>query len=103
DAEVIDYRSTSESQSEGRPDKMADPSSDALLGAILAEDPKARVACETLVKTGLIVLAGEISTSARNVDYERIARETALAIGYDSADVGFDGATCGVLNCLGRQ
>ena len=94
---------TSESVSEGHPDKMADQISDAILDAILAEDPKARVACETLVKTGLIVLAGEISTSARNVDYERIARETALAIGYDSADVGFDGATCGVLNCLGRQ
>jgi S-adenosylmethionine synthetase len=100
---VNDYLFTSESVSEGHPDKMADQISDAILDAILAKDPKARVACETLVKTGLVVLAGEITTSGKDVDFEQIARDTVLKIGYGSADVGFDGATCGVLNCLGKQ
>jgi len=100
---VNDYLFTSESVSEGHPDKVADQISDAILDAILSKDPRARVACETLVKTGLIVLAGEISTTATEIDYEQIARDTTIQIGYDSAEVGFDGATCGVLNCLGRQ
>src|SRR5690606_19006358 len=65
--------------------------------------PKARVACETLVKTGLVVLAGEINTSAKDIPYEQIVREAICRIGYDSPDVGFDGRTCGVLNCLGAQ
>jgi S-adenosylmethionine synthetase len=100
---VNDYLFTSESVSEGHPDKVADQVSDAVLDAILAKDPKARVACETLVKTGLVVLAGEITTSAKEIDYETIVRETIAGIGYDSADAYFDGRTCGVLNCLGAQ
>ena len=98
-----DYLFTSESVSEGHPDKMADQISDAILDAILAKDPKARVACETLVKTGLIVLAGEITTSARDIDYEQIVRDTALKIGYNSAAVGFDGATRGAHHGQGSQ
>jgi len=100
---VNDYLFTSESVSEGHPDKVADQISDAILDAILAQDPKARVACETLVKTGLVVLAGEINTSAKDIPYEQIVREAICRIGYDSPDVGFDGRTCGVLNCLGAQ
>ena len=98
-----DYLFTSESVSEGHPDKVADQIPDAILDAILAQDPKARVACETLVKTGLVVLAGEINTSAKDIPYEQIVREAICRIGYDSPDVGFDGRTCGVLNCLGAQ
>ncbi|MGD2031481.1 MAG: S-adenosylmethionine synthetase N-terminal domain-containing protein, partial [Gammaproteobacteria bacterium] len=93
---------TSESVSEGHPDKIADQISDAVLDAILSEDPDARVACETLVKTGMVVVAGEISTSAW-VDLEELTRSTILDIGYDSSDVGFDGATCAVLNAIGKQ
>ena len=93
---------TSESVSEGHPDKMADQISDAVLDAILAEDSEARVACETMVKTGMVVLAGEITTSAW-VDLEEICREVILDIGYDSSDVGFDGASCAVLNAIGKQ
>ncbi len=93
---------TSESVSEGHPDKMADQISDALLDAIIAQDSHARVACETLVKTGMVVLAGEITTSAR-VDYERLVRETVNGIGYNHSDIGFDGHTCAVLNALGEQ
>lgn len=93
---------TSESVSEGHPDKMADQISDALLDAILSEDLHARVACETLVKTGAVVLAGEISTSA-NVDIEHIVRNTVNAIGYNHSDLGFDGETCAVINMIGKQ
>jgi len=93
---------TSESVSEGHPDKMADQISDALLDAILAQDTSARVAAETLVKTGMVVLAGEITTSA-DIDYERVVREVVNDIGYNSSDIGFDGSTCAVLNALGKQ
>ena len=95
---------TSESVSEGHPDKVCDQISDAILDALLcAMDPNARVACETLVKTGMVVLAGEITTSAE-IDYEQGARARPfLDIGYDSSEVGFDGASCAVLNALGKQ
>lgn len=93
---------TSESVSEGHPDKMADQISDAILDAFLKEDPHARVACETLVKTGAVVLAGEISSTA-NVDIERIVRDTVKGIGYQHSDLGFDGETCAVINMLGKQ
>jgi S-adenosylmethionine synthetase len=97
-----DYLFTSESVSEGHPDKLADQVSDAILDAILAEDTGARVACETLVKTGMVVVAGEITTNAR-IDYEKTIREAVCGIGYTSSDVGFDGATCAVINALGEQ
>ena len=97
-----DYIFTSESVSEGHPDKMADQISDAVLDAILKQDTSARVACETLVKTGLVVVAGEISTTAW-VDLEKLVRETVTDIGYNSSDVGFDGETCAVLNGIGKQ
>jgi len=97
-----DYIFTSESVSEGHPDKMADQISDAVLDAILEQDKGARVACETMVKTGLVVIAGEITTSAW-VDLEKLVRETVMGIGYTSSDVGFDGDTCAVLNGIGKQ
>lgn len=93
---------TSESVSEGHPDKLADQISDAILDAILAEDLHARVACETLVKTGAVVLAGEITTTA-NVDFEKIVRDTVTKVGYNHTDLGFDGATCAVINMIGKQ
>ncbi|MGD2075692.1 MAG: methionine adenosyltransferase [Gammaproteobacteria bacterium] len=93
---------TSESVSEGHPDKMADQISDAVVDAIIQQDPHARVACETLVKTGMVVLAGEITTTA-HVEYERLVRKIVCDIGYTSSEVGFDGATCAVLNALGEQ
>ena len=93
---------TSESVSEGHPDKMADQISDALLDAILIQDKDARVACETLVKTGAVVLAGEISTHA-NIDVEAIVRDTVNKIGYNHSDLGFDGSTCAVINMIGKQ
>lgn len=96
------YLFTSESVSEGHPDKISDQISDAILDAILAQDKSARVACETLVKTGMVVVAGEVTTSA-NIDVEAIARKTVLDIGYNSSVMGFDGATCAVLNALGKQ
>ena len=96
------YLFTSESVSEGHPDKMADQVSDAVVDAILAKDPHARVACETLTKTGMVLLAGEITTSAV-IDYEKVVRDTVCEIGYDNAEVGFDGHTCAVLNALGQQ
>ncbi len=93
---------TSESVSEGHPDKIADQISDAILDAILAQDPRARVACETLVKTGMVLVAGEITTSAV-VDYEHTAREVIKEIGYNSSDMGFDWESCAVLNAIGKQ
>lgn len=93
---------TSESVSEGHPDKVADQISDAVLDAIIARDPLARVAVETLVKTGMAVVAGEVTTSCY-VDLEDIVRDVITGIGYDSSDVGFDGATCAVLNGIGKQ
>ena len=93
---------TSESVSEGHPDKVADQISDAVLDAILAVDPRGRVACETLVKTGVVIVAGEVTTSAW-VDVEALVRKTVLDIGYNTSDMGFDGASCGVLNIIGKQ
>ena len=96
------YLMTSESVSEGHPDKMADQISDAILDAILNEDKGCRVAVETLVKTGLVVLAGEITTSAE-VDYESIARDTIKQIGYDKEELGFDHKSCKVLSAISKQ
>jgi S-adenosylmethionine synthetase len=93
---------TSESVSEGHPDKMADQISDAVLDAILKDDPNARVAVETLVKTGMAIVAGEVRTSTY-VDLEDLIRQVILDIGYNSSDVGFDGASCAVLNAIGKQ
>jgi S-adenosylmethionine synthetase len=93
---------TSESVSEGHPDKVADQISDAVLDAIIARDPHARVAVETMVKTGMAIVAGEVSTSCY-VDLEDIVRNVITGIGYNSSDVGFDGATCAVLNGIGKQ
>ena len=93
---------TSESVSEGHPDKMADQISDSILDAILAQDPSGRVACETMIKTGIVIVAGEITTSA-TIDTEALVRERVNAIGYDNTAYGFDGHTCGVLNALGKQ
>jgi S-adenosylmethionine synthetase len=97
-----DFIFTSESVSEGHPDKVADQISDAILDAILAQDPKARVACETLVKTGMVILAGEITTNAW-VDTEALVRKVVCEIGYDNGEVGFDGNSCAVLNAIGKQ
>jgi S-adenosylmethionine synthetase len=97
-----DFLFTSESVSEGHPDKVADQISDAILDAILDEDKDARVACETLVKTGVAIVAGEVTTNAW-VDIEALVRKTVLDIGYNSSDMGFDGASCGVLNVIGKQ
>ena len=96
------YLFTSESVSEGHPDKVSDQISDAILDAILAIDPKARVAAETLCNTGLVVLAGEITTHA-NVDYIGVARETIKRIGYDNADYGIDYKSCAVMVCYDKQ
>lgn len=93
---------TSESVSEGHPDKVADQISDAILDAYLAQDPKSRVACETLVKTGMVVIAGEVKSNA-NVDLESVVRKTVCDIGYNSTEVGFDGHYCAFLNALGKQ
>ena len=97
-----DFIFTSESVSEGHPDKMADQVSDAILDAILTEDPHARVACETLFKTGMAVIAGEITTSAKP-EYETIIRNTIKDIGYTSSEMGFDAETCAVLSAIGLQ
>jgi S-adenosylmethionine synthetase len=96
------YTFTSESVTEGHPDKMADQVSDAVLDAILAEDPNARVACETMLTTGLCVIAGEITTDAY-IEIPKIARETINEIGYDNALYGFDGNTCGVIVSIDEQ
>ena len=93
---------TSESVTEGHPDKMADQISDAVLDAILAEDPMARVACETLITTGLVVVAGEITTTAY-VEFPKIVRETVNGIGFDNGSTGFDGNTCGVITTIDPQ
>ena len=93
---------TSESVSEGHPDKMADQISDAILDTIIKDDPGARVAVETMVKTGMAIIAGEVTTSTY-VDLEDVVRKVILDIGYDSSDVGFDGATCAVINAIGKQ
>jgi len=96
------YLFTSESVTEGHPDKIADQVSDAVLDAMLEQDPRSRVACETLVTTGLVVIAGEVTTNAR-VDFQDIARKTIQKIGYDSSDKGFDYKTCAVMVTLDRQ
>ena len=96
------YLFTSESVSEGHPDKVADQISDAILDAIIQRDKHARVACETLVKTGVAVIAGEVTTNAW-VDLEELVRKVIVDIGYNSSYVGFDGATCGILNVIGKQ
>ena len=93
---------TSESVSEGHPDKIADQISDAVLDAILEQDPKARVACETYVKTGMVMVGGEVTTSAW-VDIEELTRQTVREIGYTGSDMGFDANTCAVLNTIGKQ
>jgi S-adenosylmethionine synthetase len=97
-----DYMFTSESVTEGHPDKIADQISDAVLDAMLAQDPKSRVACETMITTGLVVVAGEITTGA-NVDINETVRKTIKKIGYDHSDKGFDCNTCGVTIAVGKQ
>ena len=99
---VDEYLFTSESVAEGHPDKMADQISDAILDACLLKDPWAKVACECLVKTGAVIVAGEISTDAC-IDLEQIVRATVKSVGYDHSSKGFDGATCAVISMLGRQ
>ena len=93
---------TSESVSEGHPDKMADQISDAVLDAIIKDDPHSRVAVETMVKTGMTIIAGEVRTNTY-VDLEEVVRDVITGIGYDSSEVGFDGNTCAVLNAIGKQ
>ena len=100
--EMTDYIFTSESVSEGHPDKVADQISDAILDAILAQDPRSRVACETMVTTGMAVIAGEITTSAV-IDYPKVVRETVREIGYNDSTMGFDWETCAVLTSIDKQ
>ena len=97
-----EYLFTSESVSEGHPDKVADQISDSILDAILAEDPPARVACETLVSTGLVVISGEITTKA-HINYREIAQEAVRRIGYDNSEIGFDYKSCAILTAINRQ
>ena len=99
---MSNYLFTSESVSEGHPDKVADQISDAVLDAIIKEDPAAHVACETFIKTGVAIVGGEITTSAW-VDLEDIIRKMIVKIGYESSEFGFDGHTCGVINIIGKQ
>src|ERR1700757_130852 len=93
---------TSESVTEGHPDKIADQISDGVLDAVLRDDPQARVACETLVNTGLVVVSGEITTDTY-VDIQEIARDTVRRIGYTNAEYGFDCHTCAVINAIDKQ
>ncbi len=97
-----DFLFTSESVSEGHPDKMCDQLSDAVLDALIEQDPESRVACETLAKTGMVVVAGEI-TSRAQIDYQKVVRETVREIGYTSSDMGFDAETCAVLLAVAEQ
>src|SRR5690349_21840445 len=97
-----EYLFTSESVTEGHPDKIADQISDSVLDAILAEDPTGRVACETLLTTGLVVVAGEITTNAY-IDIPKLVRKTVCDIGYDRESFGFDGNTCGVIISIDEQ
>jgi S-adenosylmethionine synthetase len=97
-----DFLFTSESVSEGHPDKMCDQISDAILDALLAKDPDSRVACETLAKTGMVVVAGEITTRA-TINYADVVREVVQDIGYTSSELGFDATTCSVLSAIGQQ
>ena len=99
---MSEFLFSSESVSEGHPDKVADQISDAILDSILAEDPKARVACETLVSTGLVVISGEITTTA-HINYREIAQDTVRRIGYDNSDIGFDYKSCAILTAINRQ
>ena len=96
------YLFTSESVSEGHPDKMADAISDAVVDAVIAQDKRARIAVETLVKTGVAIVAGELTTTA-SVEFEALIRKTILEIGYNSSDMGYDGASVGVINIIGKQ
>ncbi len=97
-----DYLFTSESVSEGHPDKVADQISDSIVDAMIVPDPKSRIACETLVTTGIVVIAGEV-TSEANVDIESIARQTISEIGYTDPDIGFDARSCNVNVTLDKQ
>ncbi|NND69740.1 MAG: methionine adenosyltransferase, partial [Halioglobus sp.] len=94
---------TSESVSEGHPDKMADAISDTVLDFIIEDDPDARVAVETMVKTGMTIVAGEVTTTTHMDDLEEAIRATINGIGYNNSDVGFDGHNCAVLNAIGKQ
>jgi len=100
---MSEFLFTSESVSEGHPDKVADQISDAVLDAILAKDPRARVAAETLVTTGLVVMAGEITTSATDIDFQQVARDTIKGIGYDNTEYGIDYKGCAVMVCYDKQ
>src|SRR5438552_3066427 len=99
---MTDYLFTSESVSEGHPDKIADQISDAILDAILQQDPNARVACETFVKTGMVLVGGEITTNAW-VDVDDITRNVIKDIGYNHSEMGFDWASCAILTAIGKQ
>ena len=99
---MSDYLFTSESVSEGHPDKVADQISDAVVDAMLAQDPGSRVACETMVKTGMVILAGEVTTRGW-VDLESLVRKVIYEIGYNHCDVGFDAETCAIISAIGKQ
>ncbi len=101
-AEIKNYHFSSESVTEGHPDKICDAVSDAVLDECLKQDPNSRVACETLAKTGMLIIAGEITTKAR-LDYQKIARDTVRRIGYTSSDMGFDADTCAVMESIAEQ